>query len=474
MTSPGSISVSTLLDDYDLLEVEHLGDTPYVIAQRRSLTEVDYRELGTSSASPWTSFTRQEYNPQLRGLLGLQKYDQMRKSDGTVQGTLRLAKTPVMAARWYVEPGGKLKKDKTIADFVWKVLTDNMSISWPQFLMESLLMLDFGYYMFEKVWKEDTVDGKRRIVLKKLAPRHPMDVVQWHYDINGGPDYVEMLPPNSFANGNVELPIDKLLVFSYMREAGNIEGMSMLRTAFKHWYYKDNLYKIDAIQKERHGIGIPVITLPLGFDDNDRKLAGEIGRNLRTNERAHVVLPPNWEIIMLKLEGQRVDCLASADHHDMRIEKSILASFLSSTAADDSNVDLFLKATRFVADIVSDTINCYLIPQLVDYNFPKVRAYPKLRARRIGESADWRTQSFAIRNLVGAKIIRPDDELENTLRKEMDLPPVDEDTIRETETPQFPGADGGEDGDQPGAPRQKPSPPVGPPRGNAGTDRSGG
>jgi hypothetical protein len=473
MSVPQSISVSTLLDDYEMIDVHNLGDQSFVVAQRKGLSEVDYRELGSSSASPWTSFTRQEYNPVLRGIKGLEKYDQMRKSDGTVQGTLRLAKTPVMAARWYVEPGGKLKKDKTIADFVWKALTDQMSISWPQFLMESLLMMDFGYYMFEKVWEERIVEGKRRIVLKKLAPRHPMDVVLWNYDRNGGPESVEMFPPSSFTAGNITIPIEKLLVFTYMREAGNIEGMSMLRTAFKHWYYKDNLYKIDAIQKERHGIGIPVIMLPMGFSDGDRKLANEIGRNLRTNERAHVVLPPNWEILMLKLEGQRVDALASADHHDIRIEKAILASFISASASNDTDVDLFLKATRFVAEIVADTINCYLVPQLVDFNFPKVKNYPKLKARRIGEAADWRTMSFALRNLIGARVIRPDDVLEDTLRNEMDLPPVDEETIRETETPQMPG-EGGDQSDEPGPPRQNPNPPVGPPRGNAGTDRSGG
>jgi hypothetical protein len=473
MSIPQSISVSALLDDYELVDVQNMGEQSFVIAQRKGLSEVDYRELGSSSASPWTSFTRQEYNPLLRGIKGLEKYDQMRKSDGTVQGTLRLAKTPVMAARWYVEPGGKLKKDKTVADFVWKALTDQMSISWPQFLMESLLMMEFGYYMFEKVWEERLVEGKRRIVLKKLAPRHPMDVVLWNYDRNGGPDSVEMFPPSSFTAGNITIPIDKLLVFTYMREAGNIEGTSMLRTAFKHWYYKDNLYKIDAIQKERHGIGIPVIMLPMGFSDKDRLLANEIGRNLRTNERAHVVLPPNWEILMLKLEGQRVDALASADHHDIRIEKSILASFISASASNDTDVDLFLKATRFVADIVADTINCYLVPQLVDYNFPKVKTYPKLRARRIGESADWRTLSFALRNLIGAKVIRPDDVLEDNIRQEMDLPPVDVETVRETETPQMPG-EGGDSSATPGPPRQKPNPPVGTPRGNAGTDRSGG
>lgn len=503
-TDARALSMEELATEYNVEAVVENNGDPFVVVTPRQLSEPDMREIGTSSPSPWTSFIRQEYNPQLQGIKGLEKYDQMRRSDGTVRGTLRLVKTPVMAARWFMEPGGKLKKDKTIADFCWKALSD-MSISWDQFLMEALLMCDFGYYMFEKVWEEKVVLGKRRIVLRKLAPRHPMDVVAWHYDTHGGPSHVEMVPPNMFVAsnpgarpfpgngvpgglgssigtglGNVEIPIDKLLVFTFDREAGNLEGMSLLRPAFKHWFYKDNLYKIDAIQKERHGIGIPVIKLPMGFSPNDRALANEMGRNLRTNERAHIVLPPNWEILMLKLEGQPVNALESADHHDLRIEKSILASFISATAAgkQETALDMFLKSTRFIASTVASTINSYLIPQLVDYNFPNVKAYPKLRARRIGETADWRTLSFALRNLIGANVIRPDDVLEENIRDEMDLPPVDEATVRETATPQMPEGDGedGEEGDttKPGLPRQKPSPPVGAPRGNAGTDRSGG
>jgi hypothetical protein len=110
-------------------------------------------------------------------------------------------------------------------------------------------------------------------------------------------------------------------------------------------------------------------------------------------------------------------------------------------------------------------------------NFSGVKDYPKLKARRIGESADWRTQSFAIRNFVGAGIIQPDDPLEKNIREEMDLPPLDEATIRKTETPQAPGqSEAGKPGagtaPKAGPPRQGP-PKAQLPAGNAGTDRSG-
>jgi len=485
-TASGFREVSTLSEVMDKFELVSIvsddGVEPFMVVTPRAFGEpivrdVDLRELGTSSPSPFTSFIRAEYNRDLQGIKGLQKYDQMRRSDGTVRGTLRLVKTPVLAARWFMEPGGDRLKDKRIADFVWDCFTEQMSISWSQILQEALLMCEFGYYMYEKVWENRMVEGRMRTVLKKLGPRHPMDVKEWHYDENGGPKAVTLWPSTNPFMNDVTIPIKKMLVFTFDKEAGNIEGMSLLRTPYKHWYYKETLYKIDAIQKERHGIGIPMITLPPGFSANDRALAENMGRNLRTNERAHIVLPPMWELIMLKLEGQPVDCLKSIDHHDKQIEKSILASFLSEGGNQDTSLDLFLKATRFIADIVCQTFNDYLIKELVDYNFSGVKKYPHLRARRIGETADWRTMSFAIRNFVGAGIIQPDDVLEKNIREEMDLPPLDEATIRKTETPQAPGeAEAGKPGagkaPKAGPPRQAPAK-AQLPAGNAGTDRSG-
>lgn len=484
---PRTREVSTLsevMDKFELVDVVvEDGMQPFMVVTPKTFAEplakdVDLREIGTSSPSPFTSFIRAEYNRELQGLKGLQKYDQMRRSDGTVRGTLRLVKTPVLAARWFMEPGGDRLKDKKIAEFVWNCFIDHMSISWSQVLQEALLMCEFGYYMYEKVWENRMIEGRMRTVLKKLGPRHPMDVKEWHYDANGGPAGVDMYPSTNPLSNDVHIPIKKLLVFTFDKEAGNIEGMSLLRTPYKHWYYKETLYKIDAIQKERHGIGIPMIKLPPGFSDSDRNLANDMGRNLRTNERAHIVLPPNWELMMLKLEGQPVDCLKSIEHHDKQIEKSILAAFLNEGGSKDVDLDLFLKATRFIADIVCQTFNDYLIKELVDYNYPGTKKYPKLRARRIGESADWRTLSFAIRNFVGAGIIQPDEPLEVSIRDEMDLPPLDKATIRKTETPQAPGdSEAGKPGagkaPQAGPPRQQPTAKAQLPAGNAGTDRSG-
>lgn len=432
---PAGISATDLLERYDLVEVT--DDSILVTEAPKKLQEAPpLNELGTTGSSVWTRYMREEYNPELRGWLGLQKYDRMRRSDGQIRGTLRLIKTPVLAARWYIEAASDSRRDQRIAEHVWNCLTKWMSVSWPQLLTEMLLMLDFGYYMFEKVY----TFRDNKVIWQKLAPRHPLDVIEWDYDRHGGPNRVRMYAPDNSAEG-VWIPIDKLTVFTFDKEGGDMEGISILRSAYKHWYFKENLYKIDAIQKERHGIGVPVIKLPPNFSPADRALADEMGRNLRTNEKAHITLPPNWDIVMLKLEGQPVDAMVSIEHHDLMIARNVLGQFINASTGNtqEEQQQLFLKATRFIADIIRDAFNKWAIPQLVDYNWANVDEYPELKVRRIGDTVDWRTISFAIRNFIGAGVIIPDDQLEKWVRDEMDLPAANVDTARIIVPPQQAG-----------------------------------
>jgi hypothetical protein len=463
-----AISLRDALGQYDLIEV--LDNGTVLMAEKR---DTDLRELGRSSASPFTSELRSEYNYDLIGRRGLQKYDQMRKGDGTVRGTMRLIKTPILNAHWFVDAASESTRDQNAADFVWWNLVEAMTYSFGQMIYEALLMLDFGYYMFEKVWREGRWNNRDVLYWGKLAPRHPIDVLEdgWHFDKHGGPDSVDMENPDSRFGDPINIRIDKLLVFSFDKEAGNIQGIPLLRSAYKHWFFKEQLYKIDAIQKERHGIGVPIIKLPPNFTKEDKDLAQEMGRNLRTNETAHLVLPPNWEVFFAKLEGQPVDALKSAVHHDLEIQKNIMAPFLDKPVTADE-MGTFQAACRFVADLIRDTFNKHAIPQLIGYNFERV-GVPKLKATNIGSKADQRTLSFALRNLSGAGMIRPDERLEKYLRDLMDLPAIEPRTVRTVATPQSAAAH------VPGPPRQSTTPGMdqGTSPGNngrVGADRSGG
>ena len=408
-----------------------------------------------------------EYNAEVRGAQGIRTFDRMRRSDATVAQALKIAKTPVLNAEWWVDPSDPEDPQAVmIAEFVDLALFEWQTIGWTQFLTESLTMLDFGYSFFEKVFTFATWKQRRRVIWKKFAPRSVEDVQEWEYDTHGGPLWVDMV--DFEGRSQLIINIEKLLVFSYRMEVGNLEGRSLLREMYKHWYYKENLYKIDAIQKERHGIGVPVIKLPPNFTTGDKSLADELGRNLRTNEWAHIVLPPFWEVEFAEVRGQTVDVLQSIDHHDTKLMDAVLASFGRENEKADAEVqvDIFMKASRYFADLIREVINKFAIPELVSYNWRGVDKYPKLKVRHIGQVADLRTISFTVRNLIGAKALTPDDKLEDYLRNINDLPRRDKATEREVATPQLPGA---------GPPRQSQAGNQRPmPGSSAGGDESGG
>lgn len=416
-------SMEELLERYDIVDIT---DDAVILAENPPVTE-----LGTATTRYRQVLGGAEYNNDLRGYTGYVNYDRMRRSDGTISEALKLQKTPILQGMWWVasaDPDDDQQNE--IAEFVSKALFEWMSIGWVQFLTETLTMLDFGYSYFEKVFRFQEFNGQQKIVWRKFAPRSILDVTEWKFDINGGPQAVVVVGSNDRL---IDIDIDRLLVFSYRREGGNIEGISAQREMYKHWYYKENLYKIDAIQKERHGIGIPVIILPPNYTKEDKRLAAEMGRNLRTNEQAHIVLPPFWEVTFAEVKGNPVSSIESIQHHDGRILASVLGGFMGENEKGDAEVmaSLFFKASKHIADLVAEVINKFAIPELVDYNYMGVTDYPKLRVRHISEVTDLRTLSFTIRNLIGAGAVKADDKLEEFLRETNDLPIADPSTARE-------------------------------------------
>lgn len=476
-------TLADTVDQYDIVSTVYdpVHGSFMVMAERdpKMSTSTAFREMGYASPSPFTAWTREERVSELRDKMGIRTYYDMKRADGTIRGALRLLKTPVMSARWFMEPASDSAIDTNISNFVEDNLFNRLNVPWHRVLEDALLMCEYGYSPLEKVYGQDS-DG--RIVLRKLAARHPLDIQEWLYDAQGGPDGIIMDATEANGWDPIAIPIEKLVVFVLEQEAGDMRGISILRSCWKHYFYKDTLYKIDAIQKERHGIGVPIIKLPLGYSAEDKAMAEDLGRNLRTNERAHIAIPMNWEVGFAKLEGQPVDCMTSIEHHNDQIMVNILAMFYKDPAAKEDAMTMFYKATRYIATTIADTMNRHVIKQLVDFNYSRGK-YPHLRVRRIGEWEDIRTASFATRNYIGAGALRPDDKLEEFLRQELDLPPMDLETVRLPLTPQVPGGDQPSNTTDPsksvkpprvGPPRQKTSPPGGNPAGNAGTDRSGG
>lgn len=372
----------------------------------------------------------------------LRTYTSMVRDDVSVRISLRAGKAPVLGADWYIEPFSDNAQDIAIAEFVQFNLFNGMTTPWVKTLEQILKMFEFGFSVFEPVWElrewapRKTTPGANRkqyTMLRKLAARPPSTISQFNYDDNGGPISVDHTATDSKnQTSKVTIPIEKLVVFTFDQDGGDLRGNSILRSAYRNWYYKDHLYKIDAIQKERHGIGVPDIELQSGYSPEDKNFAHELGSNLRTNEKAYIVRTTNMKVGFAEVGGHLVEPLRSAEHHDTMIMKNVMVQFLNlgtgveggssggrSTGA--TSMDMFLKSMRHIANSIADSINLYLIPNLVAYNFPTDN-FPEVRIRNIGEAKDLQMFAAALRNLRDADAITIDEATEAWVRQVFEMP----------------------------------------------------
>lgn len=369
----------------------------------------------------------------------IRQYEYMANDDAAVDISLRTTKMPILAADFYIEAGDDSPLGLLCQEFVEYNLFSNLVTPWLDVVEDGLRAFDYGVSLAEKVYQTQVwapkiagANRKNYTMLKDIAARPTPTLGQFYYDDNG---YFLSVDQSAVrADGNVEtvnIKSDQTVIFTNNRKGKNLEGKSILRTAYKHWFFKNQLYNIDGIQKERHGMGFPIMELPTGFTANDVAIALELLQNIRTNEDAGAALPPGFKLTFAAMSGQPVDVLKSIDHHNGMIMLNILAAFALAGVSDvsgfgrgssASSQDIFTKTLKYIGNLFCETYNKQVIPQLVDYNFQVNGVYPKLGIRNIGESKDLQQLASAISNLLAQNGITMDYDTEQWIRKLMDFP----------------------------------------------------
>lgn len=367
----------------------------------------------------------------------IRNYEFMANDDVAIDLSLRAAKMPILAADFYIEAADDSPISLLVQEFVEFNLFSGIDCTWLSLLEDVLRFYEYGVTAFETVYENRTwspkaagANSKQYTMLKDVAARPTPTLGQFYYDDNGRLLSIDQSAVRADGTSDpVNILEDNLLSFTFNRKAGNLEGKSILRTAYKHWFYKNQFYTIDGIQKERHGMGFPVLTLPPNYTPDDKKAALELVRNIRTNEEAGAVLPPGFTLEFVSISNQPVDVMKSVDHHNGMIMLNVMIAFILAGVSDipsgrgtaASSQDVYTKSLRYVGNLICDVFNLELIPQLVTYNFP-VTLFPKLGVRNIGETKDLQQWASALANLVNADLITPDLETEQWARKIADFP----------------------------------------------------
>lgn len=302
-------------------------------------------EVGRIGQKRYGGVFYEEFLPELRGRRGMAAYSEMAANDDLVGAILYAIKMLIRQVDWNVAPGGASEKDQEAADFVLECMAD-MQDTWTDTISEILSFLTFGWSAHEIVYKRRCGSSRDpRLNSKyddslvgwmKLPIRSQESLYQWEYDENDNLVALTQMPPPNFEL--ITIPAEKLLFFRTESSKGNPEGRSILRNAYRSWYFKRRIQEIEGIGIERDLAGFPVLTAPEGtdiWDQNDPEMvailnnAQTIVQNIRRDHLEGLVLPSGWKLELLSSGGDRqFDTNKVIDRYDTRIAMTVMADFV--------------------------------------------------------------------------------------------------------------------------------------------------
>lgn len=444
-------------------------------------------EVGASGTVFYSGFLGgEEYNADLRGDKGLEVYRKMMASDGMVKAMMRSLILPLRGAIARFEPASEDPDDIEIARICQELLLNMQGQLWDDFIQQSFKGLGYGHSVFEQVWTRPIpgmvetesgarqvyepnlveLDGKQYLAPYRLAPRLQRSIFRWGIDRTGTLTgiqqrvWVSSIEPGTVVapgdSGNwqgitaggtfhyIDIPASRLFVYTVDREGDNYMGESVLRAAYKHWYYKDLLIRIQAVAAERHGVGIPYAIVKQGIQKREEDAIVAALRSLHSHEKGYLLVNeaqlaekttttmPPIGIMDMRASGTRMTDGAIL-YHDRLMALSILADFLSLGSGTGGNANvmhrdkasMFFNALMGVKRPFEDSYNRQVVRSFVDYNFGPRKKYPSLVLSGI-EARDLASWAAALTALANSNMLTADPRVEQSIRTEMDLPPLPE------------------------------------------------
>ena len=412
-------------------------------------------ELGVTGLKRSAGYLDEEFLPQLKGRKAVQVFREMADNDPVVGALLFAIMQLLKNVEWNVNPAGKSKDHANAAKLVETAMED-MSHSWQDMIMEIMSCLPYGWSWHEIVYKRCMgpweKDGRHRskysdglIRWRKMPIRAQETLHRWVFDETGDVRAMVQLAPPSYKQ--TVLPIERSLLFRAGHHKGSPEGRSMLRNAYRPWYYKKRLEEFEAIGIERDLVGLPVVKVPASWlkaapgtpqakqVDAFKKMV----RGLRRGEQEGVVFPnsfdeetrqPLFSLELLAGSSRQVQVRPTIEAYSTEILMTVLADFIKLGQAGTSgtynmHVDktgIFKASLNGIAQMIADVFNRHAIPRLFAVNGWKPAELPTIQpsdvdAPNLTELAAFLTQTANLGFVWG-----PDAELEKYLRQAANLP----------------------------------------------------
>lgn len=417
--------------------------------KRAYIAAPNFQEIGRGGIKQSNGWIYEEFLPRLRWPKAGEVYQEMSDNDPVIAAILLISRQLFLNVEWSVEAASDSAEDQEAKQFLESCMQD-LNVPWATLMDDIISFFTYGWSYHEIVYKRrlGAQKGKAsskyndgRIGWRKIAGRSQRTLDHWEFTEQGS--IAGMWQYND--RGSVFIPIEKALLFRTTAVRNNPEGKSFLRGAYRPWYFKKHIEEVEGIGIERDLAGLPVVTAPENVDifdeQNPQAVAAKnnalkLVSSIRRDRNEGVVLPSGWDLKLLSSGGSRqCDTNAVINRWDQRIAITMLADIVMLGADKVGSFALAkVKQSMLAASLnaqlkdVVTIFNDIAIPRLFALNtFSNLSGLPKLKVTSV-IAPDLKELGDYIKALTGSNMpLFPDKDVENYLRRLINLPEVTED-----------------------------------------------
>lgn len=380
-----------------------------------TLTEIALSDSGLYSVKDFS-----KWNPDiLLSSKGPDIYKRMMQDD-QIKAVMQFKIDCVVNRGYYFDIAPDNEDHAAIADF-FKTVIDQMRGNFIDKLTAILSALIYGFSIVEKVYSSIEHDGKTYWGLKDLKLR-PFDSFNGGIIVDQYGNIIELKQVIS----NVSIPLDKVIHFVHNPTCDEHYGESDLRAAYRSYWSKDIIIKLQNMHLERHAGGFMWAQVKGDLTkDQSNNLKSLIGN---VSGAMGAMLPDNVEL--KQFNPLNTDAFERAiAQHDKAIAKSVLVPNLlglteqgatGSYAQSQTHEQAFLNILSTIDGRLAEVLNEQLFRQLSLWNFGTTD-FPRFKFNKL--SNDQKVALIkAWGELIGKGAVVKSDSDEEHIRQVLEFP----------------------------------------------------
>ncbi|WP_375490236.1 hypothetical protein [uncultured Jatrophihabitans sp.] len=308
--------------------------------------------------------------------------------------------------------------------------------SWAKHLpTASRLSLKYGHGPFAQSWVQERVGQRRTWRLDMVQERMPQTIDAFELNSDGTLKWVEQGTGTDLVK--ITTADHRLVWYDREREGSNYYGTSLLRPSYGPWLIKQQMLRVLATSHRRFGMGVPGFEPQPGANPTPQMetAAQQVLSRLQASSQSHVVPPPGYRYTLTGMTGSVPDTLGFITYLDRLMTRSTLTSILDMATAERGNrslgetvMALMVFAQQDEGQRIAEDATTQIVVPLVDANFGETEPSPQISVTGIGRDRQLTSQDIAALLQYGG--LNPDDTLEEAIRAEGELPPIDHATRR--------------------------------------------